>query len=104
MLFGERYINNVLPSTLELLAQESENTMCRLFLSREDDDFFEKRTLVRPVSKKGYVQDGLEEALNFLGDSNISVFLCGHPAMVDDVRAKLVEIGIDAAQIKFEKY
>jgi NAD(P)H-flavin reductase len=104
MLYGERYLNQVLPSTLELFSKNLENTMCQLFLSRENDDFFEKKTIERPVSKKGYVQGGLNEALDFLGTKKISVFICGKPEMVDDVRRKLVDLGVDVECIKFEKY
>lgn len=104
MLYGERFLNQVLPSTIELMSQNRENTICQLFFSREDDDFFQKNRPSRPVSQKGYVQDGLQEALDFLGTTHISVFLCWHPSMVDDVRERLTTHGIDPKFVKFEKY
>ena len=104
MLYGERYLNQVLPSTLELFSKNLENTMCQLFLSREDDDFFKKNSIERPVSKKGYVQAGLDEAMEFLGTNDVSVFICGKPEMVDDVKAILIEKWVDVKNIKFEKY
>jgi NAD(P)H-flavin reductase len=104
MLYGERYLNQVLPSTLELFSKNLENAMCQLYLSREDNDFSEKDSIKRPVSIKGYVQSGLDEALEFLGWKDISVFICGKPEMVDDVKKILMEKGIAGEMIKFEKY
>jgi NAD(P)H-flavin reductase len=91
MLYGERYLNQVLPSTLELFSKNLENTMCQLYLSREDNDFSEKDNIKRPVSIKGYVQSGLDEAMEFLGTTDISVFICGKPEMVENVKGILVE-------------
>ena len=104
MLYGERYMNQVLPSTLELFSKNLENTMCQLFLSREDSDISQNTDTMRPVSEKGYVQAGLEKAMTFLATKKISVFICGKPEMVDDVKGKLVEYGVDAGNITFEKY
>jgi hypothetical protein len=43
MLFGERYANNVLPSTFELFSKNLENTLCKLFLSREESNPFAQK-------------------------------------------------------------
>ena len=119
MLFGERYINHILPSTLELFKKDNENIFRRLCLSRQERpialdkensesqvDISTKKNNLRPVAyaKKGYVQTGLDEAMEFLGTKEISVFICGKPEMVDDVRGKLVEKWVDTKNIKFEKY
>jgi NAD(P)H-flavin reductase len=34
----------------------------------------------------------------------VGVFLCGKPAMVDDVKNQLIALGIPAGNIKDEKY
>jgi ferredoxin-NADP reductase len=108
MLYGERYGQHVLSSTVALFKQSPTNSHNRLFLSREaDSPLPQDRTdelRERWILQDWYVQNGLESALTFLWTKNISVFLCGHPAMVDDVRAKLVEYGIEGKNIQFEKY
>lgn len=96
MLYGERYLNQVLPSTLELFSKEFENRKHMLFLSREE--------IQTPYMYSWYVQTWMESALEFLGTIDISVFICGKPEMVDEVRTILVGKWIDAKNIKFEKY
>lgn len=101
MLYGERYLNQVLQSTLELFKKENENIFHRLCLSREEIN--DKMTEWQNY-KKGYVQKQLDEAMEFLGTNDVSVFICGKPEMVDDVRMILSEKWVDAKNIKFEKY
>jgi len=101
MLYGERYANQILPSTLELFSKTSGNTKKTLFLSREKD------TPSIPISchyQDWYVQDWLDEALTFLDTTDISVFICGKPEMVDDTRKHLSTHWIDPQHVKFEKY
>ena len=50
----------------------------------------------------GHVQ---KHVLDTLGDrKDMDVYICGLKAMVDDVRVKLKELGLDRKQIIFEKY
>jgi ferredoxin-NADP reductase len=43
--------------------------------------------------------------LDFVGERReMDVYICGLKAMVDDVRAKLKELGFERKQIIFEKY
>jgi NAD(P)H-flavin reductase len=43
--------------------------------------------------------------VDYVGIANTLVYLCGHPAMVDEMRAKLIdEYDYTKEQIKFEKY
>ena len=63
-------------------------------------------TLTRPDSAwsglTGRVQAHL---LDFVGDRrDMDIYICGLKAMVDDVRAKLKELGFERKQIIFEKY
>lgn len=95
-LFGERYHAHVLPSVEALFSKQSDNVYNQLFLSKEEN-LSAQYTL-------GYIQDGLEKALQFLGSSDISVFICGKPEMVDDVKRKLIDTGIEPQRIKAEKY
>lgn len=53
--------------------------------------------------QQGYVQDALEEVKELVGH-DVQIFLCGHPAMVDDVRDCLINDGYSKEQIVFEKY
>jgi NAD(P)H-flavin reductase len=54
--------------------------------------------------KKGYVQDGLDSALEFLNTQDIIVFICGLPAMCDDVAQILQDKGIEKQRLIIEKY
>ena len=107
MLYWERYADHVLASTRELFAKEIDNTKKTIFLSREKDRHEsnegnnEWETL---RYRDGYIQHGLDEALQFLWTTNMSVFICGKPEMVDEVRWILEAHGIAKEQVKFEKY
>ncbi len=63
-------------------------------------------TLSRPderwKGRSGHVQNHLDEALN--GRRDLTVYVCGLKAMVDDVRRMLKEKGFDRKQIVYEKY
>ncbi len=63
-------------------------------------------TLSRPGEHwkglKGHVQQHVFETLGERRDMDI--YICGLKAMVDDLRAKLKELGLDRRQIIFEKY
>lgn len=100
MLYGERYMSQVLPSTLELLWQTGENRFHRLCLSREENIISNDNLLFT----NWYVQAQLDNALEFLGTKDVSVFICGKPEMVDDVRKILTDKWVDATNIVFEKY
>lgn len=63
-------------------------------------------TVTRPdeswTGRTGRVQPLLIEALE--GRTDASVYVCGMKEMVDDVRARLKELGFDRKQIVYEKY
>jgi len=63
-------------------------------------------TVTRPddswTGRTGRVQPLLLEALG--GRTDFHVYVCGMKEMVDDVRARLKELGFDRKQIVYEKY
>lgn len=52
----------------------------------------------------GYVQQGIEGALHWLGGTDIVAMLCGKPSMVDEVRELLLSHWVVSERILFEKY
>jgi ferredoxin-NADP reductase len=74
--------------------------------SREAPNFDYLPTLTRPpehwTGRTGRVQ---QYVLEVLGDRrDVDVYICGLREMVDEMRAKLKEIGLDRKRIIFEKY
>ncbi|HEY1216791.1 MAG TPA: hypothetical protein VGE93_24465, partial [Bryobacteraceae bacterium] len=68
-------------------------------------------TVTRPTERwegrTGRVQTHLDEALALHEPeeiSNVDVYICGMPEMVDDVRKQLKQRGFDRKQIIYEKY
>lgn len=94
-IFGEKTMDDLVPSVTGFFANNDAHTQHILFLSRDD--------AVAPF-RKGHVQDGLDEALDFLGTKNIIVFICGMPQMAIDVKQKLVAKGIAEEHIHMEMY
>ena len=94
LIFGTRYEGTILyRADFERWAAE-----------RSDFDF--QVTLSRPpegwTGRSGHVQSHVLEAVGARRD--FDVYVCGMKAMVDDVRAKLKELGFDRKQIIAEKY
>jgi CDP-4-dehydro-6-deoxyglucose reductase len=94
LVFGVRYEHSL------LYRQEFEE------MERKYPNFQFLPTLSRPEESwqglTGHVQ---QHVLDTLGDRrDVDVYICGLKAMVDDVRAKLKELGLDRRQIIFEKY
>ena len=116
-LFGERYMKNLLPSVVQDFSEQTEQIKNILCLSQEE--VLNTQNLKLKTSK-GRIQSQLDEALSFLWEwsnaeiqnltlktqnfSSVSVFLCGAPEMVDDVKKILIEKWIPKEQIKSEKY
>jgi ferredoxin-NADP reductase len=94
LLFGVRYESHILYRTeFEDLAQRYPGFRFWPTLSRPGEDW---------LGRSGHVQVHLEEAIG--GRRDIDFYLCGLKEMVDDVRAKLKEMGFDRKQIRYEKY
>ncbi len=54
--------------------------------------------------RKGYVQDGLDNALEFLNTRDCTVFICGLPTMCDDIANRLIDKNLKKEQLIIEKY
>lgn len=112
-IFGERYSSHIPEEVLDAFSLQTEKISNQIFLSREEENVEFKIQNSKFV--KGYVQDGLSSALTFLWllendkvpshqNTNITVFVCGLPAMCDDVRDKLIDYGIARERLIIEKY
>ena len=77
-----------------------------LRLARDYPNFDYRPTLTRPpetwIGRTGRVQAHTLEALEDRRD--VDVYVCGLREMVDDMRAKLKEIGLDRKRMIYEKY
>jgi CDP-4-dehydro-6-deoxyglucose reductase len=77
-----------------------------LAMAREHANFEYRPTLTRPPENwrglTGRVQRHMLEALGDRRDQD--VYICGLREMVDDVRLRLKEIGLDRKRIIYEKY
>jgi len=75
-------------------------------LAGEHGNFDYRPTLTRPpehwAGRTGRVQGYTLEALGDRRD--VDIYICGLREMVDDVRAKLKEIGLDRKRMIYEKY
>lgn len=113
MLYGERYLNMLLPSVVEIFSKnlvkeknQEWKIMHSLYLSKEE--IVNKEASFRNV---WHVQDWLDASVAFLGDgksewenTDVQVFICGMPAMVDEVKETLLAKWFSKEQIVFEKY
>jgi ferredoxin-NADP reductase len=96
-IFGERYRDNVIDEVEQSFSLQSDRVKNLCYLSKEKNLTKHRRL--------GYIQDGIHEAIEFLGiNENLHVFLCGKPEMVNDVIHILISAGLDKSQIAFEKY
>ncbi|EKD66451.1 MAG: hypothetical protein ACD_49C00041G0003 [uncultured bacterium (gcode 4)] len=91
-IFWVRHLEDIFyESELEKIKNENSNFDYNLYLSREESQKY----------MKWYVTD-------FLNKENVANFeefyICGSPAMVEDSRKKLLELGILEDKIYFEKY
>lgn len=102
-IFGERYFSHILPCVHQDWVDDiwstgtidPANIYSQCFLSADEHEWY----------NIGRVQLWLANALDRLATTDIRVFICGAPAMVDEVRNLLIaEHGIDPTQIHFEKY
>lgn len=98
-IYGERYTKNLLPNlTHERAFNESPHCRHRCYLSRETNH-------TPPGWNIWRVGESLDAALEYLGGNDVSIFLCGHPDMVDEMKNILInDKGFDKGQVKFEKY
>ncbi len=113
-IFGERYSSHIPEEVLDAFSLQTDKVSNQIFLSREEENV-EFKIQNSKFIKSGYVQDWLASALTFLWmlenakvpshqNTNITVFICGLPAMCDDIRDKLIDYGIARERLIIEKY
>lgn len=94
LIFGVRHEQGLLyHAELTALAETHPNLEYRPTLTRPPEHW---------TGRTGRVQPHLMQALGDRRD--VDVYICGLREMVDDVRAKLKEIGLDRKRIVYEKY
>jgi CDP-4-dehydro-6-deoxyglucose reductase len=94
LLFGARNRESLLyAATFEALARQHPNFEFHPTLSREGPSW---------TGLTGYVQGHLDALLG--GRTDLTVYICGLKAMVNDVRARLEARGLDRHSIVYEKY
>jgi CDP-4-dehydro-6-deoxyglucose reductase len=94
LVFGVRFEGSLLyRAEFEEMARTYPNFRFLPTLSRPDESW---------KGLTGHVQQHVFETLGDRRDMDI--YICGLKAMVDDVRTKLKELGIERRQIIFEKY
>ena len=79
-LFGEKNIDHIPHSVLASYTKMDDRVYNQICLSREMHTSHEK------ILRSGYVQEAIYDALAFLATDDIVAFVCGLPAMCDDVR------------------
>jgi ferredoxin-NADP reductase len=94
LVFGVRYERNIMyRDEFERMAAECPNFSFWPTLSRPEPGW---------TGRTGHVQPHVLEAIGERRD--MDVYICGLKLMVDDVRARLKELGFDRKHIIFEKY
>lgn len=94
LLFGVRHERNLLyREEFEQMARECGNFRFWPTLSRPEPSW---------PGRVGHVQNHLDEAI--AGRTELTFYVCGLKAMVDDVRQMLKGRGFDRKQIVYEKY
>jgi ferredoxin-NADP reductase len=94
LVFGVRYEESLLyRDEFDLLADTYDNFRFIPVLSRPDEGW---------TGARGHVQ---QHVLDVIGENReIDVYICGLKLMVDDMRARLKELGFDRKRIVFERY
>lgn len=94
-IFWERFYSNIIHNVINDF-QNTENIKNMLFLSKEINSSYN--------FIKWYVQNWIDEALEFFESNQISIFLCWKPEMVDEIITILINKWFDKNNIKSEKY
>lgn len=95
-LFGERHYAHILPDVEQLfVTTQSDTTKHLLYLSQE--------TQLPPMYHQGRIQLGIDEALEFLWE-DFAAYICGTPAMVNDIKQELLQRNVSPSRIIVEKY
>ena len=94
LVFGVRFESSLMyRDEFEKLERENSRFRFHPVLSRGDASW---------TGRRGHVQ---QHVLDVLGDRrDVTVYICGMKAMVDDLRAQLKALGLDRKRIVYEKY
>jgi ferredoxin-NADP reductase len=92
-VYGERHQDFLITEMIDHFQDEE---TIRHFLHLSQDE--------KPGRRPGYIQNSIDEALHFLGTTDIQVLICGKPSMVDELITLLIEKGISKENIILEKY
>jgi len=113
-IFGERYYKYHLQRFQHAFSIQDSKVHNMLYVSRESDLEIVKTATnnknssqnLIPKSKflHGHVQEWITEAIKFLGDKDIQIFICWTPKMVKGLKETFFELGISAEQIRSEAY
>jgi ferredoxin-NADP reductase len=94
LIFGVRYEHNLMyREEFEQLVELHPNFRFWPTLSRPEGNW---------PGRRGHVQAHLPDAIGDRRD--VDVYICGLKLMVDDVRARLKELGFDRKRVIYEKY
>lgn len=95
-LFGERVLDHIPWEVLDAYSIQSEKIYNRICLSKEQN--------IWSGMKSWYVQSGIDDALAFLATQDMTVFVCGLPAMCDEISQILQDKWIPKNRLVIEKY
>lgn len=91
LIFGVKFSENILyKEEFENLEKINPNFKFVPIVSRSEDW----------IGRRGHVQDNLD----MIDILNSEVYICGLPEMVEDVKNRLIELGMNKDDIYFEKY
>ncbi len=94
LVFGVRYETHLMyREEFEQLERENPRFQFRPVLSRGDAGW---------TGRRGHIQPHVLEVLGARRD--VTVYICGMKAMVDDLRGQLKALGVDRKRIVYEKY
>ncbi len=100
-LFWERFLSHIPASVQKVLEKSHDRVWSRTYFSREDEKNYIWQSW---IYHHGYIQAWLHDLLPTLPRDNIQIYICGKPAMVDEVTDILLASGYDKAYIHSEKY
>lgn len=95
-LFWERYLDHIPDEVLDKYLLQNKEVYNQICLSKEEN--------ILQWMRKGYVQDWLEDALQFLWTTDCMIFICWLPAMCDDIANRLIDKNFKKEQLIIEKY
>ncbi len=97
-LFGEKKVEHIPDTVMSSYTNMDDKVYNQICLSKEMNITYPN------VMRSGYVQSAIDDALQFLDTDDMSVFICGLPAMCDEVRDILLAKWLPKERLVIEKY